>query len=166
MISCVVPWSGHKCTTLVALLHIVQQFRTPQLPQNLTHQMRRLLTSCLAWSPEGRATAQELLLYDSCNAVACPMCTCPPVHITHTGSTVSSAYSEVASEFTYHQNLSGGYHEQLSSLAYSSSSGSETATHQSPKEVVLSQNPYSSRVRRAVSAPASSCNSSLESMIK
>eukprot|EP00953_Heterococcus_sp_UTEX-ZZ885_P001650 1410-Heterococcus_DN1.PRE.10 len=99
MVSCVVPWSGYKCTTLVALLHIVQQFRAPQLPPHLTQEMRCLLTSCLAWSPEGRPTAQELLLlYDSCSAVACPVCThsCPQAQLTHTGGRVSSAYTDVA----------------------------------------------------------------------
>eukprot|EP00953_Heterococcus_sp_UTEX-ZZ885_P037287 19162-Heterococcus_DN1.PRE.2 len=171
MVSCVVPWSGYKCTTLVALLHIVQQFRAPQLPPHLTQEMRCLLTSCLAWSPEGRPTAQELLLlYDSCSAVACPVCThsCPQAQLTHTGGRVSSAYTDVASEFNYHQDLSsdrGGYHEELSSLAYSSSNSSEP-TAEDPKAIVLSQNPYSERVRRAVSAPASGCTTSLESTSK
>jgi serine/threonine protein kinase len=169
MISCVVPWSGYKCTTLVALLHIVQKYRAPQLPPNLTHQMRCLLTSCLAWSPDSRPTAQELLLYDSCSAVACPVCThsCPQAQLTHTGDKVSS-YTDVASEFNYHQDLSserGGYHEELLSSAHSISNSSEP-TAECPKTVVLSQNPYAERVRRAVSAPASSCTTSIGSTTK
>jgi serine/threonine protein kinase len=170
MISCVVPWSGHKCTTLVALLQTVQQFRAPQLPPNLTQEMRCLLTSCLSWTPESRPTAQELLLYDSCSAVACPVCThsCPLAQLTHTGGRVSAAYTDVASEFNYHQGLSSdcsGYHEELSSLAYSSSNSSDP-TPEEPKAIVLSQNSYSERVRRAVSAPASGCTTSLESTSK
>jgi serine/threonine protein kinase len=162
MISGAVPWSSYKCTSQVALLRIVQKYRVPPQPQSLTNQMRCLLAACLAWSPESRPTARELLLYDSCSESGCPECMhcCPQAHMTLNGDIngdrVSSADTDVGSEYRYHRTSSRdstGSDEELLSSVHSSSNSSVLAQVEYPEAVVCRQNPYAGRVRQAVSAP-------------
>ena len=49
-------------------------------------------------------TAQELLLYDACSAIECPVRThnCLQAHMIRSGDRFSSAYKDAASEYNYH----------------------------------------------------------------